>query len=220
LSVTVRHIPALTRRRLLVAGAASAGLTALGGIARPAVSRAADRPRITHGLQSGDVTADSGVVWARTDRPARMLVEAAASGSFRDAIASTYVAASRSHRPVDDPGRRGVHDEPVDSFAHSRPPDVAARGARAGPARAGQHHTAGRRLHLGQRARLVRGRDLAGEGYHRGGFRHRVRTRPGRRAPRHPHGQRGQVLPAVQEAQPRGLGARAPEKSTSATGRR
>jgi alkaline phosphatase D len=88
------HVPietALTRRRLLVAGAASAVLTALGPIARPAVSRAADRPRITHGLQSGDVTADSGVVWARTDRPARMLVEAAASDSFRDIIAGTYV---------------------------------------------------------------------------------------------------------------------------------
>ncbi len=36
---------ALTRRRLLVAGAASAGLTALGGIAKPHLSRAADRPR-------------------------------------------------------------------------------------------------------------------------------------------------------------------------------
>jgi alkaline phosphatase D len=91
LPVTVRHTPALTRRRLLVAGAASAGLTALGTIARPAVSRAADRPRITHGLQSGDVTADAGVVWARTDRPARMLVEAAASDSFRDIIAGTHV---------------------------------------------------------------------------------------------------------------------------------
>jgi phosphodiesterase/alkaline phosphatase D-like protein len=34
-----------------------------------------DRPLITHGLQSGDVTADSAVIWARADRPARMLVE-------------------------------------------------------------------------------------------------------------------------------------------------
>src|SRR5215813_7548069 len=80
---------ALTRRKLLVAGAA-AGVTIGGGIARPAVSRAADRPRITHGLQSGDVTTDSGIVWARTDRPARMLVEAATSDSFRDILAGTY----------------------------------------------------------------------------------------------------------------------------------
>src|SRR5258705_7803330 len=82
---------ALTRRRLLVAGAASAGLTALGGIARPHLSLAADRPRITHGIQSGDVTTDSGVVWARTDRPARMLVEVATTDSFKDIRAGTYV---------------------------------------------------------------------------------------------------------------------------------
>jgi len=82
---------ALTRRRLLVAGAASAGLTALGWIAKPRLSRAADRPRITHGIQSGDVTTDSGVVWARTDRPARMLVEVATTDSFKDIRAGTYV---------------------------------------------------------------------------------------------------------------------------------
>src|SRR5262249_57699318 len=44
-----------------------------------------------HGRQSGDVRTDSGVVWARTDRPARMLVEAATSDSFRDVIAATCV---------------------------------------------------------------------------------------------------------------------------------
>jgi alkaline phosphatase D len=49
----------------------------------PAISRAADRPLITHGLQSGDVSANSAVIWARSDRPARMLVEAATTDSFR-----------------------------------------------------------------------------------------------------------------------------------------
>jgi len=34
-----------------------------GGIAMPYLSRAADRPQITHGVQSGDVGADGGVVW-------------------------------------------------------------------------------------------------------------------------------------------------------------
>ena len=45
------------------------------GIARPYLSRAADRPLITHGVQSGDVSANSAMVWARADRPSRMLVE-------------------------------------------------------------------------------------------------------------------------------------------------
>jgi alkaline phosphatase D len=35
-------------------------------------------------VQSGDITADSGVVWARADRPSRMLVEVSATDSFRD----------------------------------------------------------------------------------------------------------------------------------------
>jgi len=81
---------ALTRRRLLVAGAA-AGVTLGSGIARPYLSRAADRPRITHGVQSGDVTADSAMVWARTDRPARMQVEVATSESFVDIRSGTHV---------------------------------------------------------------------------------------------------------------------------------
>jgi alkaline phosphatase D len=91
MAVLVPTTKALTRRRLLVAGAASAGLTALGGIAKPHLSHAADRPRITHGIQSGDVTTESGVVWARTDRPARMLVEVATTDSFKDIRAGTYV---------------------------------------------------------------------------------------------------------------------------------
>ena len=54
-----------------------------GGIAKPYLSRAADRPLITHGIQSGDVSIDSGVVWARADRPARMLVEVATTENFK-----------------------------------------------------------------------------------------------------------------------------------------
>ncbi len=73
-----------SRRRVLELTAASAAFTALGGIARPYLSRAADRPQISHGVQSGDVSVDSGVVWARADRPARMLVETATTDSFKD----------------------------------------------------------------------------------------------------------------------------------------
>lgn len=55
----------LSRRRFLTTAAAG-GLTAASGIALPYVSRAADRPMVSHGVQSGDVNTDSGVVWART----------------------------------------------------------------------------------------------------------------------------------------------------------
>src|SRR5215470_10436017 len=69
----------VSRRRLLTTalGAGAAGL-----IARPYVSRAQDRPGITHGVQSGDVSTDSGMVWARTDRPSRMLIEVSTTETF------------------------------------------------------------------------------------------------------------------------------------------
>jgi alkaline phosphatase D len=74
----------LTRRRLLAGAGASAAITMLGGVGKPYLSRASDRPLITHGIQSGDVSRESGMVWARTDRPARMLVEVSTSDSFAD----------------------------------------------------------------------------------------------------------------------------------------
>jgi alkaline phosphatase D len=76
----------LTRRRFLAGVAA----TAVAPVFRPYLSRAADRPLITHGLQSGDVSGDCAVVWARADRPSRMLVEAATSDSFRNIVASSF----------------------------------------------------------------------------------------------------------------------------------
>ena len=69
MAVTLRNGASLTRRRFLATAASSAAITAVGGIAKPYLSRADDRPVITHGIQSGDVSTDSGVVWARADRP-------------------------------------------------------------------------------------------------------------------------------------------------------
>src|SRR3569833_4026091 len=77
-----------SRRRFLATGAG-----ALGTIAMPYLSRAADRPLVTHGVQSGDVTIDGGVVWARTDRPAQMLVEVATTDTFKNARALPPIAA-------------------------------------------------------------------------------------------------------------------------------
>jgi alkaline phosphatase D len=89
--VSRRSGASLTRRRFLSSLSASTVTTVLSGIASPAISRAADRPIITHGIQSGDVSIDSGVVWARTDRPARMLVEAATTETFRTIRAAVAV---------------------------------------------------------------------------------------------------------------------------------
>ena len=72
-------------RRALSAGAGSWRRWARGRGRRPGptgLSRAADRPAITHGVQSGDVSVDSGMVWARADRPSRMQVEVATTDSF------------------------------------------------------------------------------------------------------------------------------------------
>ncbi|GAA2392947.1 alkaline phosphatase D family protein [Streptomyces glaucosporus] len=42
------------------------------------------RPRAAWGVQTGDVTAGSALVWVRSDRPARMWVETSATESFRN----------------------------------------------------------------------------------------------------------------------------------------
>src|SRR5580658_6831998 len=78
----------ISRRRLIQYGGAAAGL-----IAAPRLSRAADRPAVTHGVQSGDVSTDGGVVWARADRPSQMLVEVSTTESFKDARALPPIAA-------------------------------------------------------------------------------------------------------------------------------
>ena len=78
-----------SRRRFL----SSAAMTGAGVLAMPYLSRAADRPQITHGVQSGDVGADGGVVWARADRPSQMMVEVATTESFANAKALPPIAA-------------------------------------------------------------------------------------------------------------------------------
>ena len=87
----MRSGASLTRRRFLTTAASSAVIAAAGGIAKPALSRAADRPVITHGVQSGDVSVDSAIVWARADRPSRMLVEVATSETFKTIRSAVFV---------------------------------------------------------------------------------------------------------------------------------
>lgn len=84
MSIKINRL-SLNRRDVLRSGAAASASLAAGGLLTPSISRAADRPVISHGLQSGDVTGSSGVVWARADRPARMMVEWSTTESFANA---------------------------------------------------------------------------------------------------------------------------------------
>ena len=75
----------ITRRRFL----ATSTLTAMsfraghaGAQAPAAVTRDAARPTMPYGVMSGDVVGDRAIVWSRSDRSARMVVEWSTSESF------------------------------------------------------------------------------------------------------------------------------------------
>ncbi|MEU4206052.1 alkaline phosphatase D family protein [Streptomyces sp. NPDC045470] len=88
---SVLHGAALgTAALALPAAAHAAGAGGSGAGAGPRTGGApaqarAGRPSAPWGVQAGDVTASSGLVWVRSDRPARMLVQTAATESFRNA---------------------------------------------------------------------------------------------------------------------------------------
>ncbi len=74
--------------RLLAAGASSLALPAWlraqsGSTGAPAVILGG-RPEVSHGVMSGDVTADSAVIWSRATRPGRMVVEWSTHPDFRN----------------------------------------------------------------------------------------------------------------------------------------
>jgi alkaline phosphatase D len=80
-------MPAFTRRqfttRLLQSSGAILAASPLVEHALGVPAILEDRPRVTHGVASGDVSFDSAVIWSRTDRRSRMLVEWTARQSFR-----------------------------------------------------------------------------------------------------------------------------------------
>ncbi len=72
----------LSSRRLFL----KSGGVALGALAAPAlVTAQSARPVAAQGLQFGDPTGDAVVVWSRSDRPARMVVEWSRDPMFRNA---------------------------------------------------------------------------------------------------------------------------------------
>jgi alkaline phosphatase D len=55
------------------------------GNAPAVITPDAMRPAIAYGVASGDVTNNAAIVWSRTDRPSRMLVEYATTEAFTNA---------------------------------------------------------------------------------------------------------------------------------------
>ncbi|WNF25828.1 alkaline phosphatase D family protein [Streptomyces sp. C11-1] len=83
------RIPSPGRRAVLrgsLLAPAAVALSPVTATATPAAAPAltlAGRPEASWGVQVGSVTASSALVWVRSDRPARMLVETSATASFR-----------------------------------------------------------------------------------------------------------------------------------------
>src|SRR6186997_3075024 len=78
-----------SRRRFLSTGLKAAGGFALAcraDLSAEAQSAKAEaRPDIPYGTATGDVTRDRAIVWSRTDRPARMMVEWSTTESMQNA---------------------------------------------------------------------------------------------------------------------------------------
>ncbi|MFE5185806.1 alkaline phosphatase D family protein [Streptomyces sp. NPDC056628] len=145
-------------RGSLAASAALTLPTALGSA--PAFARSG-RPRAGWGVQTGDVTTDSGLVWVRSDRPARMMVETSATESFRRT--------RRWHGPLlgagtDFTGTTRLHGLPSGEQIHYRvlladPDDLRRTGEPVG----GTFRTASARRRDG--VRFLWSGDLAGQGW-------------------------------------------------------
>ncbi|MFE0383909.1 alkaline phosphatase D family protein [Streptomyces bungoensis] len=166
------HRPFPGRRSVLRGSlAASAALTLPAGLGAAPAFALSGRPEARWGVQTGDVGADSGLVWVRSDRPARMIVETAATESFRNP--------RRWQGPLlgagtDFTGTTRLHGLPAGERIHYRvlladPDDP----RRTGEPVTGTFRTVSRRRRDG--VRFLWSGDLAGQGWginpDRGGYR-------------------------------------------------
>ncbi len=82
-----------SRRRFLIGSAiATSGIIATKFLQNKSFAQAPGiitsdkmRPKIPYGVASGDINSTSAVVWSRSDKPARMIVDYATNESFKDA---------------------------------------------------------------------------------------------------------------------------------------
>lgn len=89
-----QHQRNITRRRFLLSSAMTGGgiiaadffsKSGLAQVSAPAIVTSDNaRPNIPYGVASGDITSGSAIVWSRTDRPARMIVDYDTTESFRN----------------------------------------------------------------------------------------------------------------------------------------
>lgn len=153
---------ALTRRRFLASSAAAglllpaSGLVASRAGAAPGLLR--DRPTLTHGIASGDPRADGALVWARSDTPARMIVEASPLENL--ALSRRFVGPVLTPA-TDGTGRVRVTGMPPGSTIHYRVTLESDRGTRSQPL-TGTFRTA---PVLPAPIRLTWSGDVAGQGW-------------------------------------------------------
>jgi alkaline phosphatase D len=91
----LRYVVGVLTRRGFVIGTLSTGALACGGAPRVRSTQ----PRITHGVQSGDVRSGRALIWARVDEPARMVVEWDTSDRFSQPrrVAGPVVGSATDH---------------------------------------------------------------------------------------------------------------------------
>ncbi|MEL6166474.1 MAG: alkaline phosphatase D family protein, partial [Cyanobacteria bacterium J06628_3] len=83
----------LSRRRFLIGGTiATSGIISTKFLQNKSFAQAPGiitsdkmRPKIPYGVASGDIDANSAVIWSRSDKPARMIVDYATNQSFENA---------------------------------------------------------------------------------------------------------------------------------------
>ena len=75
----------------LKAGAATARNSSFSSLS-PAIIQS-NRPTVPQGVAAGDVTSDRAIIWSRTDRPARMVVEYSTTGKFTTTLRQAGAAA-------------------------------------------------------------------------------------------------------------------------------